>query len=81
MCDLYEEGNTELAAATKSQYGNELKRWKTRLGKDRRSSDPHSWLKAEVGKVKFPSARMRNNSLIPLRAVFALWVADDRASA
>jgi integrase len=76
----YGEANLELAAATKSQYANELKRWKTRIGVDRPMRDVrHSWLKAEVSKIAFPSARMRNNSLIPLRAVFEAWVADDRA--
>lgn len=69
----------ELADATKSQYKNELVRWKKRLGADRAmASIRHSWLVSEIGKVAFPSARMRNNSLIPLRAVFELWVADDR---
>jgi integrase len=74
----YAESNVELAAATKSQYANELKRWKGRIGTDKPMREiRHSWLQAVVGKVAFPSARMRNNSLIPLRAVFDLWVADD----
>ncbi|HYE40934.1 MAG TPA: tyrosine-type recombinase/integrase [Ramlibacter sp.] len=76
FCDLYIEQFAG-AAATRSQYMNELKRWRKRIGAQRgMDSIEHSWLAAQVGKVKFPSARMRNNSLIPLRGVFELWVRD-----
>jgi integrase len=72
----------DLAPATTSQYANELKRWKERIGAAKPIADiRHSWLTGVVGKVKFPSARMRNNSLIPLRGTFALWVADDPRAA
>lgn len=77
MCGLYMDGIGDLAAATKSQYGNELERWKARIGADRPMAEiRHSWLKAKIGKVDFPGPRSRNNALIPLRGVFALWVAD-----
>lgn len=77
FADLYLAGRSDLAKATLSQYGNELARWKERIGAHRpMASIVHSWLKAEVGKVAFPSARMRNNSLIALRGTFDLWVAD-----
>lgn len=71
------DGNQELAPATKSQYDNELKRWEARIGAAKPMHEiEHSWLAGIVGKVEFPSARMRNNSLIPLRGVFDMWVAD-----
>jgi integrase len=77
----YHEGldPQKYAPATRSQYENELKRWKKRIGADKPMADiKHSWLVGIVGKVKFPSPQMRNNSLIPLRGTFALWVADDK---
>ena len=77
-CALYLQGRAALAPATRSQYENELERWKARIGESTEMAGVrHSWLAAQIGKVGFPGAKMRNNSLIPLRGVFDLWVRDD----
>lgn len=78
FCKLFLAKRSNLAPATLSQYANELERWKKRIGAAKPMRDiRHSWLAGQIGKVEFPSAEMRNNSLIPLRGAFDLWVRDD----
>jgi integrase len=73
-----------LAAATHSQYALALAKWKERTVRGQKLGDMsmarilHSDLAELVGGIEWPSAQMRNNSLIPLRGAFAMWVADDR---
>src|SRR5258706_617600 len=83
--DLWLSAKSGLADATRQQYKLSLATWKKReLRKGvRLASVPladvrHSELAALVGAVEWPSAHMRNNSLIPLRGIFEMWVADDR---
>lgn len=83
--DRFLASKSALAAATLSQYAGAAKHWKARelrkdevLGGADCADVKHSELSALVGKVAWPSARMRNNSLIVLRGAFDLWVADDR---
>lgn len=83
--DKWLRSKGSLAAATLSQYGNALKTWYARelrpgakLGDTLVRDVRHSDLSALVGGIKWPSARMRNNSLIVLRGTFDAWRADDR---
>lgn len=82
--DLWLKSKSELAAATKGQYGNAVKFWKRQLvDKVKLETYPlerleHSKLAALVGEIKWAGARMRNNTLIALRGPISMWVKDDR---
>lgn len=84
--DLWLQKKRGLAPATRSQYDNALKTWyerqlprrKLKLGDMAVADVRHSDLSALVGSVEWPSARMHNNAMIPLRGLFDLWVRDDR---
>lgn len=73
-----------VAAATADQYERQLKFWgaqeldRSQLADAKMVDVRHSELAALVGAIEWPSAKRRNNVLIPLRGVFDLWVADDR---
>lgn len=74
---LYRKALGALAPATRSQYKLAANFWERKLGAKVMADIRHSELAALVGEQPWPSAKMRNNSLIPLRGIFALWVKDD----
>lgn len=87
--DKWLNTKSTLAPATVYQYWLAVANWKARklhagtkrecvLGDTSMQRVLHSDIAELVGAVKWPSARMRNNSLIVLRGAFAMWVADDR---
>jgi integrase len=67
-----------LSSATLSQYGNALAFWYEILGG--RDTDvrtiAHSTVASKIGAHPWPSAKLCNNYLIPLRGLFALSVRD-----
>jgi integrase len=66
-----------LSSATRSQYDNALKFWYSKLGRDKDILKiTHGDLAAEIGDHDWPSAKLCNNYLIPLRGLFALSVRD-----
>ncbi len=77
--ELWLKSKGRLAAATRSQYRNALAFWYDQLGK---GSDvktiSHGRLAALIGSHPWPSGRLCNNYLIPLRGVFALAARDLR---
>jgi integrase len=73
MCDMWLKTKGRLAAATLSQYKNALLFWQGKLGSDKPvDSLSHGKIAAVVGAHPWPSAKLCNNYLIPLRGVFAL---------
>jgi integrase len=78
-CKLHLAACGNLAANTRGQFKNALAFWVRLLGGGRAVSDiRHSELKAKVGAHAWPSWRLHNNYLIPLRGVFALAAGDGR---
>lgn len=62
-----------LAAATRSQYENDLTFWYGILGRDTIITElKHSDVAAKIGAHPWPSNKRHNNALIPLRGMFAL---------
>lgn len=73
MCDMWLQTKGRLAAATLSQYTNALKFWKEKLGATKQIEElTHGKIAAVVGSHPWPSAKLCNNYLIPLRGVFTL---------
>lgn len=73
MCEKYLATKGRLAAATLSQYTNALEFWKLKLGANKAIDEiSHSTVAGVVGSHPWPSAKLCNNYLIPLRGVFAL---------
>ncbi|AMP05786.1 site-specific integrase [Collimonas pratensis] len=73
MSDLWLQTKGRLAAATLSQYSLALKFWQSKLGADSAiESLSYGKIAAVVGSHPWPSAKLCNNYLIPLRGVFAL---------
>lgn len=59
-----------LAPATRDQYRNALAAWKRMLGADKPlSAITPDWLEAKIAAHPWPSAKLLNNALIPLRGV------------
>jgi integrase len=67
-----------LASATRSQYRNALAFWYAQLGGEDRDirQITHGLVAAVVGAHDWPSAKLCNNYLIPLRGLFALAIRD-----
>lgn len=75
--DKWLKAKGRLASATKSQYGNALAFWYEKLGEGRDVRQiAHGDLAALVGSHPWPSPKLCNNYLIPLRGLFALAVRD-----
>lgn len=73
MCDMWIKTKGRLAAATLSQYKNALLFWQTQLGADKPIDElTHGTIAAVVGSHPWPSPKLCNNYLIPLRGVFTL---------
>ncbi|AMO94533.1 phage integrase family protein [Collimonas fungivorans] len=73
MCDMWLKTKGRLAAATLSQYSNALKFWQSKLGADSPIETlSYGKIVAIVGSHPWPSAKLCNNYLIPLRGVFTL---------
>ncbi|HWX01391.1 site-specific integrase [Collimonas sp.] len=78
-CELYLETKGRLADATQSQYRNALEFWKGKFGADTRINlITHGKIAAAVGGHPWPSAKLCNNYLIPLRGTFILAGRDMR---
>lgn len=76
-CDLYVKSIGGMAANTRKQYRNAITFWRGKLKAETPIADIlHSKLKAEIGGHPWPSWRLHNNYLIPLRGVFAMAKAD-----
>jgi integrase len=72
-CQLFLDSKGRAAAATKSQYRNALAFWKGKIGADRNiDTVTHAELAALVGSHAWPSWKLCNNYLIPLRGTFKL---------
>jgi integrase len=73
MSELWLQTKGRLAAATLSQYRNALLFWQDKLGAETPIDElTHGKISAVVGSHPWPSAKLCNNYLIPLRGVFAL---------
>jgi integrase len=73
MCDMWLKTKGRLASATLSQYKNALRFWQIQLGADKPIDElTHGKIAAVVGSHPWPSAKLCNNYLIPLRGVFSL---------
>ena len=73
MCDMWLLTKGRLAAATLSQYDNALKFWQQKFGADIGIETlTYGKVAAVVGSQPWPSAKLCNNYLIPLRGVFTL---------
>jgi integrase len=73
MSEMWLKTKGRLAAATLSQYRNALLFWQRHLGADTPIDElTHGKIAAVVGSHPWPSAKLCNNYLIPLRGVFAL---------
>nr|WP_236906053.1 site-specific integrase [Collimonas pratensis] len=78
-CALWLETKGRLAAATQSQYKNALEFWKLKFGAETRIDlITHGKIAAAVGSHPWPSAKLCNNYLIPLRGTFVLAGRDMR---
>jgi integrase len=74
-CQLYLDSKGRAADATKSQYRNALAFWKGKIGADKPiDTITHAELAALVGSHPWPSWKLCNNYLIPLRGAFKLAV-------
>lgn len=72
-CDAYILSVGQRSAATRSQYANALKVWKSIFGADTRlDALDHATLSSQIGGYPWASAKLQNNYLIPLRGVFKL---------
>ena len=72
-CQLYLESKGRAAEATKSQYRNALQFWKKHIGAEKAiNTVNHAELAAPIGAHPWPSWRLCNNYLIPLRGAFKL---------
>ena len=72
-CQLFLDSKGRAAAATKSQYRNALEFWKKQIGADKAiNTVNHAELAALIGSHPWPSWRLCNNYLIPLRGTFKL---------
>jgi integrase len=70
MCDMWLKTKGRLAAATLSQYSNALKFWQNKLGAGSAIETlSYGKIAAIVGSHPWPSAKLCNNYLIPLRGV------------
>lgn len=74
-CDLWLQAKGRLADATKSQYRNALNFWKTKFSGPI-TRIPNSQVAAVVGGHAWPSAKLCNNYLIPLRGVMQFAIRD-----
>ena len=76
-CDLWLQTKGRLEDATLSQYSNALIFWQQKLGTDVPVQNvTHGKVAAVVGSHPWPSAKLCNNYLIPLRGVFKLACRD-----
>jgi len=74
-CQLYLDSMGRSAAATQAQYRNALEFWKKGIGADKDIDRvTHAELAAFIGAHPWPSWRLCNNYLIPLRGTFELAV-------
>jgi integrase len=74
-CQLYLDSMGRSAAATQAQYRNALEFWKKGVGADKDIDRvTHAELAALIGAHPWPSWRLCNNYLIPLRGTFELAV-------
>jgi integrase len=71
-CEAWLATKGRLASATLSQYRNALEFWKEKLGDKPIEELTHGKIAAVVGSHPWPSAKLCNNYLIPLRGVFTL---------
>lgn len=72
-CQLFLDSKGRVADATKDQYRNALMFWKKHLDADRDISKiTHAELAAFIGAHPWPSWRLCNNYMIPLRGVYKL---------
>lgn len=73
LCETWLETKGRLADATLSQYKNALLFWQEKLGAGTPIDElTHGKIAAAVGSHPWPSAKLCNNYLIPLRGVFKL---------
>lgn len=73
MSDRWLATKGRLSAATLSQYKNALVFWQKKFGADRPlTAIPHSEIAGVVGSHPWPTAKLCNNYLIPLRGLFEL---------
>jgi integrase len=73
VCDTWLKTKGRLAQATLSQYANALIFWQAKFGPDRPIDElTHGVVAGAVGSHPWPSAKLCNNYLIPLRGVFKL---------
>lgn len=71
--ELWLAGKGRLASATKSQYKNALTFWYELLvGRTDVRHITHGQLAAKIGSYPWPSAKLCNNYMIPLRGIFTL---------
>lgn len=73
VADLWFAGKGRLARKTKDQYRNALQVWKGLFGADTPIAHlSHGKVSAKIGEHSWPSNKLLNNYLIPLRGVFSL---------
>lgn len=78
-CDIWLETKGRLTAPTLYQYKNALVFWQEKFGADVPIDEiTHGKVAAVVGSHPWPSAKLCNNYLIPLRGVFKLAARDNK---
>lgn len=73
LADAWLKTKGEISGATRSQYENAVKVWKSLLGADTPvESLTHEVIATKIGSHPWASAKLLNNYLIPLRGIFGL---------